>query len=287
MFIVDSHIHYTQPPSPERPYAHPPGGVTPITVDEVIAQARAVGVDRVVQVTASPLGWDNRYSFEGAQARPDHVAGVVGRLDPFAPRLPDRLREFMRQPAAVGVRYTLHHDWTADWLATGRLEPVFAAAQEQGVPLFLYAPDQCKQLTRVARQYPELRLVIDHTALRHGPGRGIAENFAQWAQVMALARHANVWMKVSYFPEAAAQSQPYPFDTARERFRELFAEVGSQRMLWGSNFPVVTHLCPYRQALDFVRLECDFLEAADREAILGGNFMRAFARPSAAGAGSY
>jgi L-fuconolactonase len=275
--IVDTHVHYTQPPSAERPYAHPIGGVVPITTEEVIAAARAVGIDRIVQVTASPLGFDNRYSFEGAQRHPEAVAGVIGRLDAFAPQLQERLKAFMQQPRAVGLRFTLHHDWAADWLHARKLDPLFAAAQALDVPVSLYAPDQCEQLDRVAREFPDLRLVIDHTALRHGGGRDVAANFAQWPQVIALARRANVWMKVSYFPEAAAESEPYPYPTAQRRFRELFEEVGSARMMWGSNFPVVTHLCTYEQALEFVRSACDFLGAADREAILGGNFLRAFA----------
>jgi predicted TIM-barrel fold metal-dependent hydrolase len=275
--IVDTHVHYTQPPSALRPYAHAPGGVLPMTVDEVVAQARAAGISRVVQVTPSPMGYDNRYAFEGLQQRPDAVAGVIGRLDPFAPQLLQRLQAFCSVPGAVGVRYTLHHDWAADWLASGKLEPLFAAAQEQGAAVFLYAPDQCAQLQRVARAYPRLRLVVDHTALRHAPGRSLAENFAQWEQVIALARHANVWMKVSYFPEAAAESQPWPYPAAALHFRQLYEAVGAQRMLWGSNFPVVTHLCSYRQALDFIRLGCDFLGEADRAAILGGNFIRHFA----------
>src|SRR5689334_14205961 len=121
MTIVDTHVHYTQPPSAERPYAHPAGGVVPITAQALIAAARAIGIDRVVQVTASPLGYDNRYSIEGAQQHPDGVAGVIGRFDPFAPRLHERLRAFMAQPSMVGLRYTLHHDWAADWLHARRL----------------------------------------------------------------------------------------------------------------------------------------------------------------------
>jgi predicted TIM-barrel fold metal-dependent hydrolase len=252
-----------------------------MTAEALIAAARAAGIDRVVQVTPSPLGYDNRYSFEGAQQHPHAVAGVIGRFDAFAPHLAERLRKFMRQPAAVGVRFTLHHDWAAGWLHAGKLDALFAAAQQQGVPVFLYAPDQCEQLDRVALQFPELKLVVDHTALRHGPGRNIDTNFAQWPQVIALARRPNVWMKVSYFPEAVAEYEPYPFPTAQRRFSELFEAVGPDRMMWGSNFPVVSHLCPYEQALDFVRSACEFLGAADRDAILGGNFMRAFA-PAAA-----
>lgn len=275
--VVDAHVHYTQPPSAARPHALPLGAVIPMTVDEIVAQARDAGVDQIVQVTASALGHDNRYSFEGRARRLDAVFGVIGRFDAFAPRLPERLAVFMAQPGAVGVRITLHHDWAADWLATGRLKPFFAAAQDLGTPVFLYAPDQALELTRVAQTYPALRLVVDHTALRHGGGRGVSDNFARWQEVIALARLPNVWMKVSYFPEAAAESEPWPFDTARQRFRELYDAVGAGRMLWGSNFPVVAHLCSYRQALDFVRETCDFLSAEGRAAILGENFVRHFA----------
>jgi len=256
--------------------------VVPITVDEVVARAREAGIDRVVQVTPSPLGSDNRYSFEGQARRPDAVGGVIGRFDPFAPDLRERLRGFRAQPGAVGVRFTLHHDWAADWLDAGTLEPLFTAAQDLGVPVFLYAPDQAAQLARVARDHPGLRLVVDHTALRHGPGRGIADNFARWQEVIALARLPNVWMKVSYFPEAAAQSEAWPYPTALQRFRELYEAVGAARMVWGSNFPVVEHLCSYRQAVDFVREACDFLTPQDRAAILGGNFVRHFS-PAAGG----
>lgn len=275
--IVDAHVHYTQPPTAGRPHRLPLGGVVPITVEELVAQARAAGVDRVVQVTPSALGNDNRYSFEGHALRPDAVAGVVGRFDAFAPQLHERLAAFMAQPGAVGVRFTLHHDWAADWLATHRLDPLFAAAQALAVPVFLYAPDQAPELARVAREHPALRLVVDHTALRHGGGRSVADNFARWQEVIALARLPNVWMKVSYFPEAAAGSQPWPYPTAQQRFRELYEAVGAGRMLWGSNFPVVTHLCGWPQALDFVRTACDFLPPADRAAILGDNFLRHFA----------
>ena len=274
--IVDTHVHYTQPASAERPHSLPLGAVQQMTVDEVVAQARQAGIDRVVQVTPSALGDDNRYSFEGHARRLDAVCGVIGRFDAFAPGLHDRLRAFMAQPGAIGVRFTLHHDWTAGWLATGRLAPLFAAAQEIGAPVFLYAPDQAPELARVAREHPRLRLVVDHTALRHGQGRSVTDIFARWQEVIALARLPNVWMKVSYFPEAAAESETWPYPTARERFRELYDAVGAGRMVWGSNFPVVAHLCSYRQALDFVREACDFLPAADRAAILGDNFMRHF-----------
>lgn len=276
--IIDTHVHYTQPETPDRPYLYPAGSVWPIGVDELVAQARACGTHQVVQVTASCMGYDNRYAFEGALARPDAVFGVVGRFDPFMPELKARLQRFMQQPRVIGVRHTLHHDWAAGWLAEGTLDPFFAIAQELDVPVFIYAPDQAEPLLAAARRFPAMRLVVDHTCLQH-KAKSIDGVFAQWPSVLALARLPNVWMKVSYFPEAAAQFEDYPFPGSQVRFRELYDAVGAQRMVWGSNFTPLTHLCSYANALGFMRDACAFLSPADRDAILGGNFARDF-RPA-------
>jgi predicted TIM-barrel fold metal-dependent hydrolase len=273
--IIDTHVHYTEPASAQRPHAFALGSVVPIDVTSLLDQAQAAGVDQVVQVTASCMGTDNRYAFEGALAHPDKVFGVVGRFDPFGPDLHERLRQFMCQPRVIGVRQTLHHDWAANWLAERRLDDFLAASQQQNVPVFLYAPDQTESLIATARRFPDLRLVVDHTALQH-TAASIDGVFAQWRQVIELGRLPNVWLKVSYFPEAAARFEPFPFPTAQQRFRELHEAVGSARMMWGSNFTPLIHLCSWADALRFVRDECAFLGEAERNAILGGNFARDF-----------
>lgn len=273
--IIDTHVHYTEPESAARPYLWPAGSVFPISAESLLERAAALGVQQVVQVTPSCMGWDNRYSFEGALAHPGRVFGVVGRFDPFADGLPERLAQFMQQPKVIGVRHTLHHDWAADWLATKRLDPFLAEAERQDVPVFLYAPDQTADLLDTVRRYPAVRFVIDHTALQH-TGDSIEQVFAQWPAVMQLGALPNVWLKVSYFPEAAARFEPYPFPSARQRFQRLYEAIGAGRMVWGSNFTPVDHLSSWGDAVRFVREECAFLTPADRAAILGRNFAQAF-----------
>jgi L-fuconolactonase len=273
--IIDTHVHYTEPASAARPYALPPGSVTPVSVDALVDEARSLGIDRIVQVTASCMGNDNAYAFEGARARPDGVFGVVGRFDPFAPGLPERLADFMAQPGVIGVRHTLHHPWTAAWLAHRVLDPFLAEAQRRDVPVFLYAPDQAAELADTARRFPGVRLVIDHTALQH-VGASLDEVYAGWDRVIALGALPNVWLKVSYFPESAARFEAFPFPTSQSRFKALHEAVGSSRMVWGSNFPPLAHLSSWRDALSFMRDHCAFLSKDDRADILGRNFARDF-----------
>ena len=59
--IVDTHVHYWEPESPERPYD--PHGMRlgdPVSVEDLLATVGAAGVDKILQVTPSIMGWDNR-----------------------------------------------------------------------------------------------------------------------------------------------------------------------------------------------------------------------------------
>jgi predicted TIM-barrel fold metal-dependent hydrolase len=274
--IVDSHTHYIEPPTDARPYALQ-SAMHPLSFDEIASQAAAAGVDQVVQVTASTMGDDNRYSFEGHAARPDRVLGVVGRFDPVAPKVRERLAAYRAQRGALGIRLTLFHDFSAGWLRDRALDECLRAAADLDVAVCLFAPGQTAALRETLERHPRTRVIVDHMNIRHEPGATAHTAFAQWPELLRLAALPNAWIKVSYFPEAAMGSEAYPYPTAQRRFRELYEAVGAGRLVWGSNYPVVARACTWREALDFVRVECGFLAAQDRDAILGGNFLGHFA----------
>jgi predicted TIM-barrel fold metal-dependent hydrolase len=274
--IIDSHTHYMEPPSAERPHVNH-SIMEPITVDEIAAHAAAVGVDRVVQVTGSMMGEDNRFSIEGAAARPDKVFGVVGRFDPIAPGVKARLAAYFAQPHILSLRLTLFLADSEAWLRERALEPFLRAAADLRVPVCVHAPFQNAELQETVRRHRGVRFVVDHMNIRHEQDATAQSAFRQWPQLLALAAEPNVWIKVTYFPEAAMGSERYPFPTARQRFRELYDHVGAARLVWGSNYPVVKRACSYQEAVDFVRVGCDFLSAAERAAIMGANAAAVFA----------
>lgn len=273
--IVDCHTHYIEAHRADRPYVSAPI-MDAITPDGLLDVVRQAGVDRVVQVTASTMGWDNRYAFEGAMLRPDGVAGVFGRLDPLAPNVGDRLRAFWSQPQALGIRQTMFGPGTERWLHERALDPFLIEAAAQGVPVALFAPFQAEQVLATVDRHPGVRFLVDHTLIRHEPGQTLQRAYRHWPTLIRLAGRPNVWTKVSHFPEAAWGEEAYPFPTAQRRMRELYEAVGADRLLWGSNYPPVQRACSYAQAIGFMREACDFLPGVDRDAILGDNFMREF-----------
>lgn len=278
--IVDTHLHYIEAATPDRRYVAA-GVMEPVSVDEVVATATAAGVDKVVQVTASTMGYDNTYSFEGARARPDRVLGVFGRFDPIAPHVEERLEAYWSAPEAMGIRQTMFHAESRDWLTTGALDPFLRAAARFGVPVAMFAPFQSTAMLETVDRHPDVRFIADHTLIRHEANQTLDSAFRDWPNLMKLAARPNVWTKLSYFPEAS-DSEPWPNPAAQRYFRQLVEHAGASRLIWGSNYPPVQRVCTYAQALGFVKDACDFLSPDDRAAILGGNFIRDFSRQSTA-----
>lgn len=275
--IVDTHVHYREPPSADHPYRQDGVQMQEMSAEALLEAAGRAGVDAIVQVTPSILGYDNAYSFREAARRPERIVGVIARFDPMAPGMEERLAALQAEPEFLGVRFTLFNDWNETWLQEGRLNPFLEVAQRRDVAVQIFAPYRSAEMAATARRFPGVRFLFDHMGLRHFPGVPIAETYRQWDELLALSGVPNVWIKVSHFPESVATEERSPFPSAQLRLRQLYERAGATRLVWGSNFPPVQRACTYRQAVDLIRTDCSFLTMADREAILGGNFLASFA----------
>jgi predicted TIM-barrel fold metal-dependent hydrolase len=273
--IIDSHLHFYDAPRHDSAFSPVHDH---LSFDEVRAAAREIGVDRFVQVTPAAVGYDNNYSFAIAKEHPDCVFGVIARLNPVDPSIDDQLRRAMALPQMLALRLTLIEKHSEAWLEERRLDGFFAFAQELGVPLELFAPFRVKAMHETVRRFPGIRWLIDHIGLRYYEGKDNREAFRQWDDLLDLAEEPNAWIKCSYFPEAAKDLETYPYPTAQLYLRRLYDRVGAERLVWGSNFPNVRRACTYRQALDFIRIECAFLSERERAGLLGDNFRRYVAR---------
>jgi predicted TIM-barrel fold metal-dependent hydrolase len=278
--IIDTHLHFYDMPEPAQ---HDPGDH--LSVSQVLHDAAEIGVDRVVQVTPMAVGYDNSYSFAMARKHPGKIVGVIARLDPLAPDIEDTLCELLEQPEMLALRLTLIEKHNVTWLADRTLDKFFALAGRLDLPLELFAPFRVAEMHETVRRFPQVRWLIDHMGLRYYAGKDNQQVFRQWPELMQLAGEPNAWIKCAYFPEAAKDLESYPFPRARDHLKQLVDAAGTQRLVWGSNYPNVRRACTYRQALDLIRKDSDFLTPAQRDALLGGNFLTYVKRePSRRGA---
>jgi L-fuconolactonase len=159
--------------------------------------------------------WDNET--EDVDAR---VAGYRQRPGMLAPRV-----LIMDFPSEAPT----------DDFKTGRLEPLFAAAQRHHLPLFAMAMGLADQLVPVAAAHPELTLIVDHLGVSSPPW--MTRNPDPWTElpaVLALAQFPNVAVKVS--GATALSRTPYPHPDLWPHLHKLMNAFGPERLMWGSDF---------------------------------------------------
>jgi predicted TIM-barrel fold metal-dependent hydrolase len=270
--IIDSHVHFF--PDADTQANSSDARANRLSFERVANQAREVGIDKIVQVTPYSLGADASKSFASAEEHPDVILGVFARIDVLAEDIRGTVEALGERPKLLGVRIPLIEDWNCGWLAERALDRFFAVAQEVDLAVELFAPFRVREMHDVVRRFPGIRWLIDHLGLRYYENGDNGAPFRQWLDLLELAKEPGVWIKCTYFPEAVKDLEGYPFPKAQQKFQELCEVAGTERLVWGSNFPNVRRACSYSQALDFVRVECSFLGDAQRDGILGGNLLR-------------
>jgi predicted TIM-barrel fold metal-dependent hydrolase len=275
LMIVDSHIHYWEPDTPERPWE--PGGSNlgpQFLVADLLRDARAAGVDRVVDITPSLMGNDNRYAFEGA--RNDAVAAVFGRLDPRVEPYDDALAALTAYPKFAGLRFMIFSPAEWAWVEDGSMDRILTLLEEHGLATAIFAA-RPRELARLIERHPGLPILVEHLACDHRPVRRDPsyDPFALWSEVPALAKFPNVFMKLSNMAELSRR--PFPFDDVTPRVRELYDVFGPDRLIWGSNYPPSKAVATYADSVRYFR-ELPFITDADKAAIMGGTVTRLLER---------
>ena len=66
----------------------------------------------------------------------------------------------------------------------------------------------------------------------------------------------------------------YPWVETEPTIKECVQRIGADRLIYGTDMPMVARYCTYRQTLDQFRKHCDFLSESERQAIIGGTAAR-------------
>jgi predicted TIM-barrel fold metal-dependent hydrolase len=129
----------------------------------------------------------------------------------------------------------------------------------------VHAPERLPEIGELAARCPGLKLIVDHMGFaratmdeKAGPGAD---------RMIALARHPNVFVKVSALP--CFSTEPYPFQNLREPLRRVIEAFGPRRSFWGSDITRVPPTCSLRQVVTHFTEELDFLSSSDLEWIMG------------------
>jgi len=266
--VVDAHCHIWQLGRGDYGWLNP--SLAPIyrdvNVQDWRRQSDLLGVHAAVLVQAAPTEAETVFLLAQASACPD-VAGVVGWVDWLAPDAPDRIRALALRPKLKGLRPMLQDLDDPDWILQPALDPCLRAMVQAGLVLDgLVKPQHLPRLLVLAERYPDLKVVIDHAA-KPDIARG---QWQPWADDMArLASKTQMVCKLSgLLTECGPKSAP---DAARRWALHVLRVFGPQRVMWGSDWPVLELASSYALWWQEVQALLAPLSVAERGAVLGGN----------------
>jgi len=273
MPILDSQVHAYERDHPGRPWAAVLHGPPEVTGDEMVRAMDAVGVDGALLVSPFTMyRYDASYAIDVHAAHPGRFA-LIKPVDPADPAVADRIAQWAAQDGAVAVRIMMTRGVSSDPADPG-INRVLAAAAKHSLPVNLLCWGRLEQVDRMAARNPNTRLVIDHLGLQQPfePPPPM-EPFADLPQVLKLAAHANVAVKIS--GACTLSREPYPYNDIWAPLGRIFEAFGFDRCMWGTDWTRAVALLTYQQGVDAFR-NTDRLSASDRAALMGGTLQRVY-----------
>ncbi|WP_342359245.1 amidohydrolase family protein [Terrarubrum flagellatum] len=232
---------------------------------------RKHGIERTILVQAAPTIAETQFMLDLAREA-DFVAGVVGWVDFAAPDAAKIIDELAKDELLVGLRPMVQDIADDDWLLRADLARAVDAMQAHGLVFdALTLPRHLSRLLVFIDRHPGLALVIDHCSKPHIRDR----RYDPWrADMAAVAARPHVMCKLSGL--ATEASADWSAADLKTPFRHVLDMFGANRLIWGSDWPVVNLAGGYDRwretALDLLAP----LGAQERAAILGGNAQRLY-----------
>jgi L-fuconolactonase len=271
--IIDSHQHLWQIgrnghewPTPDLAAIHRDFGP-----DDFRAEARRV--DASVLVQSQPNDLDTDWMLEVAERTPV-VKSVVGWADLEAPDAPARLTALAGKPKFKGIRPMLQGLADDEWILRDAIRPALSALIDLNLRFdALIFPRHLPVIDRLARAYTSLPIVIDHCGKPQiSPEIGSGDDDV-WREGMArVAENANVFCKLSGL--ATEMADGLSLDAAKPYADHVLACFGADRVMWGSDWPVLNLRTTYDawQEWTLAWLQSQSTEA--RDAVFGGTARR-------------
>jgi L-fuconolactonase len=273
--IIDAHQHFWDVSRTDYGWLRPdnvrlyrnylPPDLAPLLADNE--------VDATVLVQAAPSEAETRYLFQLAHAH-SVVAGVVGWADFESPGSDERITKLVEdgQDKLKGLRPMIQDIPDADWVLRMELDGAFhSMSRHRLVFEALVRPSHLDALRQRLLRHPDLRVVLDHA----GKPNIEHQEFELWARgIERLARDTAVSVKLSgILTEAGAHGS---FEDLRPYIEHIFREFGSERIIWGSDWPVLNLASSYTDWLTMAREWIQLLAPESESAILADNAARMY-----------
>ena len=228
------------------------------------------GFEGCVVVQSDQSEAENDFQLANAEQH-SFIMGVVGWVDLQAKNVEERLDYYTQYKKLKGFRYVLQGEVQRDLM----LKPAF----KHGISLLskygytydmLIFPDQLKYATELVKLFPHQRFVLDHIA--KPPIK--AGDIIDWEHdIKELANHSNVYCKISGMV-TEADWQNWKQDDFTPYIDVVVNAFGSDRIMFGSDWPVCLVAASYQQTLGIVKQYFSPFTQNEQDKFFGANATR-------------
>jgi L-fuconolactonase len=240
------------------------------SLDDLRPLLERMKIEATVLVQAAPTVAETEFLLEVARASAGLVRGVVGWVDLTAADAGVTLEWLAQDALLKSIRPMLQDIADPEWILRRDVDAQLSVIERLGLRFdALVKPRELPALSRMVERHPDLPVVIDHGAKPAIVDRA----WEPWATEIAdLADHPQVTCKISgLVTEAGAGWSPHALGAYVDHLLECF---GPQRLLWGSDWPVVNLAGGYHRWARTSDQLLARLSPQDRTAIFGDNARR-------------
>jgi len=183
----------------------------------------------------------------------------------------ERLAKYKSIPVVKGFRHVLQGEPQRDLMLTPEFKKGIEALQKHGFTYdILIFPDQIKFSEELVASFPEQKFVIDHIAKPYIKRREIDE----WKKDMEnIAKHANAYCKISGMV-TEADWKGWKKEDFKPYLDVVVNAFGTNRVLFGSDWPVCLVAASYNEMLDIVKGYFNSFSKEEQEQFFGLNAIR-------------
>ena len=269
--VVDSHHHFWD--IDKFDYSWMPDG-SPLAVDygptQLAPLIKAAGIDYTVVVQAVSSPDEARWLLELADQN-DFIAGIVGWVDLTDPKVGYTLDELQRSKYFKGVRHIWEGENDPGWIVnSGAINGLQELVRRDLTFDFLAKPPNLPFIPQVMEQVPDLRAVVDHIGKPL-----IADHLVEpWLSDMRKVASINgIHCKISGMITEADQ-QSWIADDLRPYVHHILGMYGTDRLMFGTDWPVCTLAGEYQTVADTTRGILNSLSHTAKSDVFGGTAIR-------------
>lgn len=250
---IDAHCHFWELSRGDYSWidANDPD-LAPIARDfqppDIMPLLKATNVQKVVVIQAAASEAETDYLLTLADHH-DEISGVVGWANIESSEAAKRIEKWAANGKFKGIRPMLQDIDDTQWLLENPHTDIFPTMVDLGLRFdALVQPRHLPVLHEFCTSNPALPVVIDHAAKPKAALADDEDSFSYWSRHMkSIARDTNAYCKFSGLLTELDGSRPKDPRTVLQRYVDVLLEAfGPNRLMWGSDWPVLTLASDYQ-----------------------------------------